>query len=156
MTEYCISELQWWQKSFDSVNNIYYPLPQLTMYSGASPNGWGAACGKHSTGGSWTKEESSLHINVLEMAAAFFAVKIYARALSETSVHLRVDITANLAWTNREDAPNETVYLILKEICKFYVEKQIWVHASYISSRRNKVADKESRKLRGNLEWSLK
>ena len=27
---------------------------------------------------------------------------------------------------------------------------------SYISSSRNKAADKESRKLRDNLEWSLK
>ena len=35
-------------------------------------------------------------------------------------------------------------------------EKQIRVHASYTSSRRNKVADKESRKLTDNLEWSLK
>ena len=46
--------------------------------------GAGAASGKHSTGGNWSKEESSLHINMLEMAAAFFAVKGYAAALSET------------------------------------------------------------------------
>ena len=32
VTENCISELQWWQKSVDSVNDIYYLLPQLTMY----------------------------------------------------------------------------------------------------------------------------
>ena len=28
--------------------------------------------------------------------------------------------------------------------------------ASYIESKKNKVADKESRKIRDNLEWSLK
>ena len=90
----CISELQWWEKNVDSINVIYYPLPQLTIYSDTCPNGWGAACGKHSIGGNWSKEESSLHINVLEMAVAFFAVKICAATLSETSTHLRVDNTA--------------------------------------------------------------
>ena len=103
LTEICISELQWWQKSVDSVNDIYHPLPQLKIYSDASRNGWGAACGKHSTGGNWSKEESSLHINVLEMAAAFFAVKIYAATLSETSIHLRVDNPATLGWINRQN-----------------------------------------------------
>ena len=86
------------------------------------------------------------------MAAAFFAVKIYAATLSETSIHLRVDNTATLAWINRKNTPNETVHLLLKEFWKFCAEKQICVDASYISSSRKKVPDKESRKLRDNLE----
>ena len=45
----------------------------------------------------WSKKESSLHINVLNMEGAYFAVKIYAATLSETSVHLRLDNTATLA-----------------------------------------------------------
>ena len=93
-------------------------------------------------------------INVLEMAAAFFAVKTYA--LSETLVHLRVDNTAILAWINWQNARNETAHLLLKEFWEFCAKKQIWVYASYISSSRNKLADKESGKLRDNLEWSLK
>ena len=62
----------------------------------------GAACGKHSTGGNW-------------MAAAFFAVQSYAAVLSKTSIHLRVDNTATFAWINKQNAPNETVHLLLKE-----------------------------------------
>ena len=93
---------------------------------------------------------------MLEIAAAFFSSKIYAAALSETSIHLRVDNTATLAWINRHNAPNETAHLLLKEFWQSCAEKQIWFHASYISSSGNKVADKESRKLRDNLEWSLK
>ena len=56
-----------------------------------------------------------MHINVLKMAAAFFAIKIYAATLSETSIHLRVDNTATLPWINRENASNETIHLLLKE-----------------------------------------
>ena len=61
------------------------------------PNVWGCTCGKHSIGENWSKKESSLHINVLNMEGAYFAVKIYAATLSETSVHLRLDNTATLA-----------------------------------------------------------
>ena len=147
LTENSKSELQWWQKGEDSVNDTYHPLPQLKIYSDACPNGLGAACEKHSAGGNWSKEKSSLHINVLKMEAAFFAVKIYAATLSETSIHLRVDNTATLAWINSK---------MQNEFWEFCAKKQIWVHASYISSSRNKVADKESRKLRDNLEWLLK
>ena len=75
------------------------------------------------------------------MAAAFLAVKIYAATLSETSINLRVDNTATLAWINRQNAPNETAHLLLKEFWEFCAVKQIWVHASYISSSRNNVAE---------------
>ena len=75
----------------------------------------GGCLWKAVTGGNWTNEESYLHINALEMAAAFFAIKIYVAALSETSVYLRVDNTAALAWDKRQNAPNETVHLLLKE-----------------------------------------
>ena len=85
------------------------------------------------------------------MAAAFFAVSIYAATLSQTSIRLRVDNTATLAWINRQNASNETVHLLLKEFWKFCGKKQICVHASYVSSSRNKVADKESRKVRDRM-----
>ena len=39
-----------------------------------------------------------MHINVLEMTTAYFAVKIYAATLTEISMNLRVDNTAILAW----------------------------------------------------------
>ena len=106
LTKKIINEIQWWQKGVDSVNYIYHPLPQLKICSDT----WGAAFGKHSTGGNWSKEESSLHINLLEMTAAFFPVKIYAATLSETSIHLKLDNTATLDWINRQNAPNETVH----------------------------------------------
>ena len=86
------------------------------------------------------------------MAATFFAVKSYAAALSEISIHFRVDNTATLAWIKKQNTPNEAVHLLLKEFWELCAEKQIWFHVSCISSSRNKVADKESRKLRDNLE----
>ena len=59
------------------------------------------------------------------MAAAFFAVKIYAATLSETSIHFRLDNTATSAWIKKQNAPNETVHLLLKDFWKFCAEKQM-------------------------------
>ena len=86
------------------------------------------------------------------MEGAYFDVKNYEATLSETSVHLRVDNTATLTWINKQPPPNQNVLYFWK----FCAAKIIGVHASYISSSRNKVADKESIKLTDNLEWSLK
>ena len=35
------------------------------------------------------------------------------------------------------------------------MDRNLWIFASYIPSKRNKTADKESRNLRHNLEWAL-
>ena len=105
LTEICISELQWWQKRVESGDDIYYPILQRTLYSDACPNDWGAACGKHSAGGNWSKEKSSFNINVLEMEVAYFALKIYAATLSETSVYIMVDKSPTLAWLTSKLLP---------------------------------------------------
>ena len=49
------------------------------------------------------------------MTAAFFAVKLYAGTLPEPLIHLRVDNTATLAWIEKQNAPNETEHLLLKD-----------------------------------------
>ena len=64
-----------------------------------------------------------MHINVLEMAAAFLALKSYAAVFPDTSINLRVDNTATLAWIKKQNAPNETVHLLLKEFYEFCAEK---------------------------------
>ena len=109
-------------KKVDSVNYIYHP--QQTICSEDCPNGLGAVCGKHSTGETGLRRNHHC-ILILERTAAFFAVNIYAAALSETAVHRRVDNTATLASINRQNAPNETVDFLLKEFWEVYAEKQI-------------------------------
>ena len=43
--------------------------------------GGGAASGDSLTDGLWKAQEALLHINILETAAAYFAVKIYCKHL---------------------------------------------------------------------------
>ena len=75
-------ELQWWCEFVKNWNGkaILAPRPQMTIESDASQLGWGARCGSVTTGGLWSPEERSMHINCLELLGAFLAVKIFAKA----------------------------------------------------------------------------
>ena len=118
-------------------------------------NWLGVACKGNSTGGNWTPEESCFHINTLEMAAALYALKIYTRDLSNCHIQLKVDTTSSLAWINKKTAPNEAIFLIIKEFWECCMGKNLGISASYIKTNKKVVADKECKKLRNNLEWSL-
>ena len=106
-------------------------------------------------GGNWTPEESCFHINTLEMAAALYALKIYIRDVFNCHLQLKIDSTSSLAWINKKTAPNEAIFLIVKEFWDYCMGKNLGVSASYINTTKSVMADKESKKLRSNLEWSL-
>ena len=50
-------------------------LLQMAVTTDASLSGWGAFCGRRTLAGVWTKEESRLHINLLELEAVVGAVR---------------------------------------------------------------------------------
>ena len=128
-----IRELNWWKSNLsNSCNTIYNELPKFIVSSDACPNGWGIACGKESTGGHWSHTESKLHINVLELLAAYYALQIYCKNMSNTSVHLKIDNTTAIAWINKQTAPTETEFQIVKQIWDFSAHRNLQIHASYI------------------------
>ena len=91
--------------------------------SGACPTGWSAACKGYSMGGNWTPEESCFQINTLEMVAALYALKIYIRDVCNCHIQPKFDNTSSLAWINKKTAPNEAIFLIVKEFWEYFIEK---------------------------------
>ena len=69
-------------------------------------NGRGIACGSKSSGGHWTKLESKLHINVLELLAASYVLRIYCENMLNTSVLFKMDNASALAWINKKNCTN--------------------------------------------------
>ena len=59
-------------------------------------------------------------------------------------------------WANKQSGRYKEIFTLVKQFWEFCIDRNINVVASYIESKKNKVADKESRKIRDNLEWSLK
>ena len=62
-------ELSWWREHLPKWNGkpLKRKPEQVTISSDASQLGWGAACADSCTGGAWSLEEQTMHINSLEL-----------------------------------------------------------------------------------------
>ena len=91
----------------------------------------------------WAPEKSSFHIITLEMAPALYALKTYTRDVSNCQIQLKVNNISSLTWINKKTAPNEAIFLIVKEFWEYCIGKNLWVSASYINKNKNKVENKK-------------
>ena len=80
LSEESLQELQWW---CDNIENVDYKICipnskiDITLYTDASNDGWGAVMGTLKTGGRWNEAEASHHINYLELIAIFLGLKAF-------------------------------------------------------------------------------
>ncbi len=72
-----------------STRNILPPPVDVTLYSDASNHAWGGHTSHNvSTGGDWNESEQLLHINILELTAAYFTLLSFCR--EQHNVHIRL------------------------------------------------------------------
>lgn len=101
LSESAKNELRWWVNDILSAfNRVSHPSPLLIITSDASHVGWGATCGNTSTRGTWSAKETQCHINCLELLAAFFALKIFAKNSMDEHVRLMIDNTTAVSVIN--------------------------------------------------------
>ena len=154
-------ELTWWRENLRLLNGkpIKIQPPDLIISSDAAKGlqgGWGAHCGKVSTGGQWTPEEKGLHINILELKAASLAIKTFTKNNRNIAIHLLLDNQVALAYVLKMGRPsNETLLHLAKEIWTYLIDKQITLTAEYIPSKLNKIADFKSRNCQDWGDWKL-
>ena len=69
-------DLRWWKRNLRIAKN---PIREFALekeiFSDASKSGWGTSCEGNVANGFWNKNEQLLHINKLELLAAFFALR---------------------------------------------------------------------------------
>ena len=150
-------ELNWWVNNvLSAFNRISHPPPSLIITSDASHVGWGAACSNISTGGTWSVRESQYHINYLEILAAFFALKTFAKSSQDDHVRLMIDNTTAVSAINHMGTSHsDACHALTKEIWEWCIPRGIWISAAHIPGKENTVADNESRKTSGPAEWKL-
>ena len=101
LTNASIAELEWWIENIPAVRrDIVRPNPSIVVQTDASTKGWGAALGNDETGGRWTSAEATNHINILELQAAFFALKAFCNNTHHTLVRLQIENTTAVAYIN--------------------------------------------------------
>lgn len=119
---------------------------QLEIYTDASKTSWGACCNGKKTRGFWNGEQQNLHINYLELLAAFFGIQCFAKKLNNCNILCRIDNTTAIAYINRMGSVQfPELNILTRKIWQWCEQRNPFLFASYIKSKDNKEADAESR-----------
>ena len=149
-------DLEWWidLKKAPLGAPVYYPDPTITIHSDASNKGWGAVLnGQSQTGGLWSPEEATHHINYLELLAAFLAIKAFGKAWQNVNILLRMDNVTAVSYINQKGG---TVSQLLCQLAwAWCVERNITLLAEHLPGHLNIQADEESRTAKDRCDWML-
>lgn len=152
-----LPDLTWWLEAIDNAfSSIKVDEYQAEIFTDASTTGWGAAYGPDSTGGKWSGEEQKQHINSLELRAAFFGLKCFAKNFKNCQILMRIDNSTAISYINRMGGIKYPhLNRIARDIWQWGEARKIFIVASYIKSADNQVADAKSRRVHPDIEWSL-
>jgi len=151
------SDLLWWLSALKNPSNpIHNDSYVLEIFSDASLKGWGAFCRDQSISGVWNSEERNLHINQLELLAAYYGLRSFANSIENCQILLKIDNTCALHYINRMGSIKFThLHSVTEKIWNFASDRKLWLKASYISSSENVMADYASRNINLETEWTL-
>ena len=147
-------DLHWWVENLQGSNgrSVVQPSADMVLTTDASKSGWGATDQSVSTGGMWTREERTAHINYLELKAVLLALQTFASARRNLHILLLVDNSSAIAYLNQKGGTHSKVLSDLAvQIWEWCLTRKITIHAEHIPGVCNTVADAESR---GSIEPS--
>lgn len=152
-----IDDINWWKLKIPTAKNaIKKDTFDLEIFTDASLSGWGAFCQGHSAHGWWKSPDTNKHINLLELQAIHCGLKYFGSHLKDCNILIRTDNTTALSYINRMGSVKFTdLNVLARSIWQWCENKNIWVFASYIPSDNNWQADRASRILPIETEWSL-
>ena len=157
LTSSSVADLSWWIENMPhSSRDIIHPTPFMIIQTDASTLGWGAVFGDQEVGGRWTSLERISHINILELQAAFFALKSFCKETIKGHVQLQIDNTTAVAYINNMGgSKSPKLNSLAQEIWDWCIQRQLWVSATHIAGKLNVTADSKSRKFQDKHEWML-
>jgi len=131
-------------------------LPSLVIQSDASGSGWGAVSQGIRTRGSWSLEESTLHINCLELLAATYAIKAFTKSLVNIHVLIQMDNTSAIAYINKMGGAKKGVLdSHARMLWDWCLARRITLRAEHLPGLLNVTADAESRAKPDPADWKL-
>ena len=151
--------LQWWLKEDNVLTGqpLHPIIHALQIFTDASKEGWGTHLNEHTARGSWSLPESKLHINYLELKAAFLALKEFQDISTNKIVLVATDNTTVVSYINKEGGMRSgPLCALLWRILTWCTRMQVTLKARHIPGRLNVEADKLSRLGQTiQTEWSI-
>ena len=96
------TDLQWWTTMPTSFNGrpLQIPCWDVAIEADASNLGWGASCQGSTTGGPWTSEEQSHHINFFRVEGSLLGLEIFlCQPASQRSISVLLHLDNIIAIT---------------------------------------------------------
>ena len=117
----------------------------------------GCMFGETRTGGSWSLDETSNHINYLEILAVFLALKSFTPHVTGKHVKVMIDNMTAISDINHMGASKcKDRNQLVKDLWLWCIEHNVWLTAVHIPDAENIDADQQSRILNTSTEWTLK
>ncbi len=151
------SDLDWWLNSLSSPRNFMISDSfDYEMSTDSSLTGWGCCFNGVSANGSWTVQESQHHINTLEIMAILYSLMTFFRSKKDITILLRVDSTTAIAYINKYGGCRSSInHTKAREIWEWCQNRNLRLRATYIHTSCNVEADKASRSLANETDFSL-
>ena len=154
-----LEDLRWW--SVASHLTVGHPLgipqPDLSLFTDASDNGWGASLGDDHLSGLWNRDCSSYSINHRELLAVLYSVQGLLHLLHGRSVSLYVDNTTALSYICKQGGTHSpALNAVAQAILRLCGSHQIRLLPQFIPGRLNVLADSLSHRSQVlGSEWTL-
>ena len=151
------AELNWWIVNVDTSSQlISHGEPELLIQTDASSHGWGGVRGDQKTGGRWTQEEASHHINYLELLAVLLTLKALCGECTNLHIRVQCDNTTAVCYINNMGgSKSPDCDSVSRKIWDYCFEHDIWLSATHLPGCQNIEADIESRQFNDRTEWML-
>ena len=151
-------DLQWWmlQSNLPAGRDLQDVSLDFLLYMDASIHSWGCSLLHYTVGGLWSKEESALHIYLLELQSVWLAL-LHFQHLQGKIVGVFADNTTALAYLSYHGSTHSSALNDEAQWTLCWVEsKSICLWPQFISGSYNVVADFISRRSQVlSTEWTL-
>ena len=152
------NNLKWWC-ALDRKVQLQSPLlpqvPSMTIESNASNMGWVAQQGHYQTGGKWSLEGATHHINYLELLAAFLVLQCFAKHNSGVTIQMKLDNVTVVAYINKLGRTHSQILCQLAlKIWDWCIQRDVFLVAEHLPGKDNITADRESRS-KDHCDWML-
>ena len=151
--------LDWWKNPEQLLRGVplHPPEPVVTLTTDASLQGWGAFLDTHRVSGKWTREESNLHITILELRAVHRALEALKEVVCGKSLRLLCDNTVAVAYLRNEGGTHSlSLFQESKCILVWCLQHNVTLRPFYLPGHLNSLADLLSRSSQVlGTEWTL-
>ena len=151
------SLLKWWlnQENLNKGRAIIPWNTSITMTTDASKSGYGGHLSKKETfQGIWSRKESLLHINVLEMEAVMLSIQHFLPKLVGKNVLITLG-QFNCSKIHKQTRHSPQLCMRTWKLWQLALDNQMLLKAAHIAGKKNILADRLSRFKVQPIEWTV-